>query len=215
MNYISYPEKIKNNIEKEQIIKVSKQYDYDWSNIRIFQIVICDNQINEDNVKFSTSVLFEIKKQIIGKKIVCGTTWQNRVLTAQIFNCDIRCLSSTDEMIEEPMLYLIADVYFECDYNNDYSDLYAAIKNNYYVGAEINYTVNLYTTNNLITTIYCIKDVKCNFVINPKKKQCPLKEGIDECFGQSTKCKYVEQKDCNKYMKIYNYGRNIGKIKKD
>lgn len=197
-------------------------YENRWDRYFIFDVIICDNDINISNNKFSIPALFQINSLIHGKTGILDVNCDGTTYNARIFNSHVECANGETTKDGEPLLFVRASAFTKhsiitkkiCDGFYTGIDLGCVISKSHYVeesclesdskrlGKAVN---NLQPTINVIDSI---SDVHVwSLIQNAKVLKCPLKKGNGKCNILNCYCFEVDDKDCDNLQAAYSIGR--------
>lgn len=172
----------------------------------VFDIILCDNDINKDNEKFSIKALFQMEKLFIGKTGFCGFDYQGKNILGRIFNCKVECDFDRSTTDGEPYCYLKATAFIKID-TPAKDDIASAIRKGYY--KEVNVGCSVIDSHMIAGNVKVIDKVsdayEWTLLENIIARNCPLKNNNGECFNKKM-CTNVSKVHCEMFRNIYNLG---------
>ena len=186
-------------------------YENRWDRYFIFDVIICDNDINISNNKFSIPALFQINRLIRGKTGVLDVNCDGTTYDARIFDSHVECANEEATKDGEPLLFVRASAFAK------HSIITKKICDGFYTGIDLGCSVYKSheelgkTVNNLqpiINVIDSISDVHVwSLIQNAKVLECPLKRENGKCNILNCYCFEVDAKDCDNLHAAYSIGR--------
>lgn len=186
-------------------------YENRWDRYFIFDVIICDNDINISNNKFSIPALFQINSLIHGKTGILDVNCDGTAYNARIFDSYVECADGETTKDGEPLLFVRASAFAT------HSIITKKICDGFYTGIDLSCSVyesheelgkavnNLQPTINVIDSI---SDVHVwSLIQNAKVLKCPLKTRNGKCNILNCYCFEVDDKDCDKLQAAYSIGR--------
>jgi hypothetical protein len=127
--------------EKDELSKINKytRREFTADEIYTFSVVLCDNEIDRDNERFTTQALNKLSELFLGKTGIFNHSMQTQNQKARIYDC---CVEEDDSRITkagEKYCRLVAKAYLpKCDRNNDFIlELESGIKKEVSVGCAV------------------------------------------------------------------------------
>lgn len=104
-----------------------------------FPLILCDNEIDRDNEKFTVSALEELAKLFIGKTGIFDHDMSSKDQTARIYSTEIRTDDTKKTADDEPYTYIQAKAYMvRTEKNKDLiAEIDAGIKKETSVGCSV------------------------------------------------------------------------------
>ena len=208
-------------LQKEMILSYlspNERNNINWRDYFIFKIILCNNEIDRDNEKFSIPVLFQIRDMAIGKTGIlendCDINGRNSV--ARIFDCSVEYDRDSVTKDGEPLLYVQAHAFIDTNASNNNYSIVSKIKEGFY--DEISVGCSIFKShktldksngviNSAITVIDSISDLyEWAIVQKPKIKNCPLKDNDGKCRIEHKMCYCISEQQCNKLQSAYFIG---------
>jgi hypothetical protein len=81
------------------------------SDVYVFSVVLCDNEIDRDNEKFSKESLKKLAQLFVGKTGIYDHNLKSKNQAARIFHCSTEEISDKKNQIDEPYCRLLARAY--------------------------------------------------------------------------------------------------------
>lgn len=105
----------------------------------VFPLILCDNEIDRDNEKFTVSALEELAKLFIGKTGIFDHDMSSKDQTARIYSTEIRTDDTKKTADGEPYTYISAKAYMvRTEKNKDLiAEIDAGIKKETSVGCSV------------------------------------------------------------------------------
>lgn len=186
-------------------------YENRWDRYFIFDVIICDNDINISNNKFSIPALFQINSLIHGKTGILDVNCDGTTYNARIFDSHVECANGETTKDGEPLLFVRASAFAK------HSIITKKICDGFYTGIDLGCSVYKSheelgkAVNNLqpiINVIDSISDVHVwSLIQNAKVLKCPLKKENGKCNILNCYCFEVDDKDCDNLQAAYSIGR--------
>ena len=117
------------SLQDSSEISLINQYtleDLQPEDVFTFSLVLCDNEVDRDNERFTESALVELARLIRGKTGIFDHNWSAKNQTARIYDTSIVTVSGRKNSLGCPLQQLKAKAYMLDDYAN--RDLIRAIK---------------------------------------------------------------------------------------
>lgn len=108
--------------DEEQLKKINKlcRRDFSPEELFVFTVVLCDNEIDRDNERFSVNALQGLSKLFVGKTGICDHSCSTHDQFARIFECYVEELPSQTTKTGEAYNRLVAKAYMpDCESNRD------------------------------------------------------------------------------------------------
>lgn len=190
-----------------------------WDNIFTFDIVICTNEINTENHKFSIPALFQIKDLICGRIGDIDISSDKNKITARIYDSSVEYCKDKLTQDGEPLLYVKSSAFIKKGYPGDENYNCPFVKNiqdGYY--NNVDFSCSIYKTHEIpfvnqnVTIIDSITDIY-DWRIIPKSDvlKCPLRTKNGKCGILGWDCFNVDKRDCKNLKSAYYKGKEDNK----
>lgn len=193
------------DLHKCLLKKYLKQYEID-EGVFAFDIILCDNEVDKDNERFSIRALFQMEKLFIGKTGICGFDYKGKNVLGRIFDCKVECDYDRSTVIGEPYCYLKATAFIKTN-TPDKRDISRAINSGYYkeVSVGCNVMDSCLICGNMRVNDSVTEAYEWVLLENKIARNCPLKNNKYECCNKRM-CMNVSKSDCEMFRNIYNLG---------
>ena len=193
-----------------------------WEDYYVFKIILCNNDVDKDQDRFSIPALYQIRDMAIGKNGILDTmpSKENKSIIARIFDCSVEYDKGKTTIDGEPLLYVQAYAFLDKCISHGCGAIAQKIKDGFYnevsIGCSIyeSHKVGLFDSELApeyeITVIDSITDLyEWAIVQKPDVLNCPLKRKDGKCSLENMLCYFVEKDQCNKLKSAYNVGRGV------
>lgn len=127
--------------EKDELVKINRytRRDFTADEIYTFSVVLCDNEIDRDNERFTISALKKLSELFLGKTGIFNHSIETQNQKARIFDCCVEEDPSRITKAGEKYSRLVAKAYLpKCEKNNDFIlELESGIKKEVSVGCAV------------------------------------------------------------------------------
>ena len=134
--------KKKSNLSQEDIDLINSftRRKLTEDEVYVFSVVLCDNDIDRENEKFTDNALEKLSKLYIGKTGIMDHEVKTENQTARIFSCKVEKFSDRFNKLNEPYCRLVAKAYMpRCSKNEDIIlSIDSGIKKEVSVGCAVN-----------------------------------------------------------------------------
>lgn len=106
--------------EELKQINTYTRRDLSEDEVYVFSVVLCDNDIDRDNERFTVESLFALEKLFVGKTGIIDHNPSAKNQTARIFSCEVEAVSGMKTATGDDYFRLKARAYMpKCDGNRD------------------------------------------------------------------------------------------------
>lgn len=106
--------------EELKQINAYTRRDLNEDEVYVFSVVLCDNDIDRDNERFTVESLFALEKLFVGKTGIIDHNPSAKNQTARIFACEVEAVSGMKTQTGDDYFRLKARAYMpRCDSNRD------------------------------------------------------------------------------------------------
>lgn len=143
--------------------------------IYVFSVVLCDNDIDRDNERFTDKALEKLEKLFVGKTGILDHNPTSENQTARIFKCQVESVPGKKNTIGQQYKRLLAKAYMpRCSKNEDVIlEIDSGIKKEVSVGCAVE----------SVTCSICDHDMKSNLCSHIKGKKYKKGASFEVCYA--------------------------------
>lgn len=106
--------------EELELINTYTRRNLSEDEVYVFSVILCDNDIDRDNERFTVESLFALEKLFVGKTGIIDHNPSAKNQTARIFACEVEAVSTMKTQTGDDYFRLKARAYMpRCDGNRD------------------------------------------------------------------------------------------------
>ncbi len=114
------------NISDEEMALVNSysRKELKSEDVYLFSVVLCDNDIDRDNERFTVESLFELEKLFVGKTGIVDHSMKAENMTARIISCSVEAIEGRKTVLGDDYFRLVARAYIpRTKKNEDFIDM--------------------------------------------------------------------------------------------
>ncbi len=105
----------------QELLKINEytRREFEASELYVFSVVLCDNDVDRDFERFTVEALFEMEKLFVGKTGICDHTPKAENQRARIFECCVEAPAGRKTVTGDDYFRLVAKAYMPRTADNE------------------------------------------------------------------------------------------------